>query len=220
MFYKINLSLSEEYYSQRNNKILPYSTCGETAMINGLVASKISFNYPKDQQPEDYLTSIIRSDEGYEKLKEIAPWFATGSKSDPEIQTILAMLEWGTNKLCGRLVCKLDLSGSLKKIIWNLANGGCSLVMGSFTAQGHFVCIVGCETEQHIWSTPNFNSIQLEAITSIIMDDPYGNWFSGYANAAGNDTKFTIEQLRNLIGQDGKIWTHYINSNPVILNNL
>ena len=56
MLYK----LSNPYRTQRNNRIGPTQTCQVTSMIMALEASGIAFEYPKDEQPEDYLARLLK----------------------------------------------------------------------------------------------------------------------------------------------------------------
>lgn len=61
---EINVSKDFENYSQRNNVLVPNSSCGPTNMIQGLEYSGWQWNnsiFPELKQPEDKLTKFCRT---------------------------------------------------------------------------------------------------------------------------------------------------------------
>jgi hypothetical protein len=70
----VNYSKDSEYHSQRNNKIIPHSSCNATSMIMALKQAGVRLPFPDRYQPEDYLSLFLQSDLAKEKMKELAPW--------------------------------------------------------------------------------------------------------------------------------------------------
>ncbi len=78
MLKEFNVSKDFENYSQRNNVLVPNSSCGPTNMIQALEYSHWHWNnslYPELKQPEDKLTKFCRTNE------EVLNYYATHYKA-------------------------------------------------------------------------------------------------------------------------------------------
>lgn len=193
---KINLSDGKKYLSQLNNKISPMSTCNTTSAIMALEVSNISYSIPDGwEQPEDYLTSILHSEGSYQRMKEKYPWAVRDGYEPNEVH---GMLEWGINKLVGRQVDTFITSASINQMINNLFyNRKAVLVSGKFTATGHIVCVVGFSSIQ---TEEDFlvNGFDPREIEYFIIDDPYGDWHTGYKNRNGDNVKLSFDEFNDL----------------------
>lgn len=205
----INLSKNIPYYTQRNNRFYPHGTCNTTAMVQALEASGLHFEYPQDMQPEDYLTQILDSQEAWDIMRSRYPWAIAGGYSPRHVHH---MLVWAVNdKLFGRKVVEYKCI-STQKIILSLLKGHAVVVAGRFTKFGHIVAVVGFETSQEditANSAPEY--IDLLKISRIIIDDPYGNYHTGYKNVNGNDTPYTIQQFDWVVKEYNNLqkkWAH------------
>ena len=207
MSVKINLSKKENYYTQRNNKLFPFSSCGVTSMINALWSSNIPFTIPKNYQPEDYLTEMLESKEAYDIAKIKAP---TLLKQGYEPRLIHVMLEWAVNRLVGYEADIFIEHTSIQTMIYNLwVNKNACVVDGSFTKEGHIVCVVGFEYEHGMhanWEPRSYSDILLSRIKKIIIDDSYGNYFTGYTDQRGNDIEFDLETFNRLTNYKGNYY--------------
>ncbi|MFA5396587.1 MAG: hypothetical protein WC346_11325 [Methanogenium sp.] len=204
MIVKVNLSKKENYYTQRNNKKYPFSSCGVTSMINALCASNIPFTIPKDIQPEDYLSNMLEGTEAY-KIAEIKAPKLLVQGYPPRL--IHVMLEWAVNKLVGYQADTFIEHASIQTMIYNLwVNKNACIVDGKFTKDGHIVCVVGFTYEHGMnanWRPRSYSDIILNRIQSIIIDDSYGNYFSGYIDQRGNDIEFDLETFNKLTNKFG-----------------
>ncbi len=193
---KINLSKDIPYYSQRNNKFYPASTCNTTSMIVALLASGIQFEVPEETQAEDHLTQILESDEAWEKLQKDFPWAIKGGYSPRNVH---GMLSWAVNdKLIGKKVTSFRTDADIEQIIFSVVKGCAVVVGGQFTQYGHIVTVVGVETKQDISKINKPSDVNLDDVKSIIIDDPYGNYFTDYKDHKGNDIPFSLKQFNQL----------------------
>lgn len=213
----INLSQESPYHTQRDNKFYPHGTCNTTASINALLASGISFDYPANVQPEDYLTLILESEEAWEKMKKEYPQFITKGYHPRHVHKII---EWAINeKLVKRQVVRFTTRATMKDILFHIVhNRGAVNVNGRFTEFGHIVTIVGFKSSQNN-SITKPQDIQLNKIEYVIVDDPYGNYFSGYKDFNGNDLKFPIDKLNYLIKEYNNLnskWAHFFYPEGII----
>lgn len=187
------------------------STCNTTAAIMVLMASGISFDYPKDMQPEDYLTSILHSEEAYDQMAKKYPWAIRGGYEPNEVH---GMLEWGINKLVGTNIDEFTTNGKLSDIVYGIVvRKVACLVSTKFTKAGHIVAVVGVRSEQPIEDYYTWG-VQLTKYTyDFIVDDPYGNYHSGYSDRNGDNVVFSYDQFNALTKSshaENSKWVHRI----------
>lgn len=192
MLYK----LQNDYHTQRNNRIDPTQTCQVTAMIMGLKASGIPFDYPSNEQPEDYLAKILDEPDAHDKLLREYP-----SLAERHPREVHAILSWAVNnKLCKRRVTQFSTKVSMQELLWRIARYRCASVMsGRFTSYGHLVTLVGFESGQDdLDSADSPGPVDLDQVQSIIVDDPWGDGKTGYREKQGNDVIYTLHEFAHL----------------------
>ena len=202
---EINLSAGKEYLTQRNNKISPMSTCNVTAAIMALEASDIPFgDSMKWAQEEDALADLLLSDESYEIMKRKYPWAIRDGYMPYEVH---GMLEWGINEFVGQKVDTFSTNVSIMDILLNIKDNRCApLVSGKFTKFGHIVAVVG-----YIENAP-FKT--LHDIEYIIIDDPYGDYWTDYEIRNGDNVQMTVQQFNRIVKSSdnlGAKWAHILN---------
>jgi hypothetical protein len=206
-----NISKDDEYHTQRNNKFFPISTCNTTSIIMALDAIGVKYSFTQGMQAEDYLTQITETKESYDKMRRDFSWAIKGGYAP---RMVHGMLEWATNKMVGKQVDKFSTNYSMQSLILALINKKGVVVSGRFTASGHIVCMVGFEsTQENILQATAENQIQLDKIVNIIVDDPYGNYYTDYKDVAGNNTKFPLADFNNLTASYNDLnnkWAHVI----------
>lgn len=193
---KKNNSAGKPYYTQRNNNIKPASACMTTSMINALSSAgwpveNLSAN---GSQPEDELLRFIMTDAACErKWKQLDP---AGRYPPNEWHEVLAL---GTNLLLAKHALGKDAvqfhpsitEAAVKSVI---DSGGALVVSGRFkTALGrlsHAVSVVGYEDSG--------------GGTVFILDDPWGDYHSGYTDVNGNDVKMDEADWKAYIKDCGK----------------
>jgi hypothetical protein len=208
--FEINLSKDSDYCTQINNRLIPYESCNTTAAIMALDAARIDYPRRDGIQPEDDLTALLLTDEAWHRFDNVYPW---GRKNGLKPQNISPMLAWGINKFVGKQVDAFVKSATLQHMIWHLLNGRPLIMSGSFTKSGHFVAVMGFRTRQHREYIMSATGVDLCRIEYIIVDDPYGNYHTGYKDHRGNNVQFNLQdfnRLTNESNRDGHKWMHII----------
>lgn len=191
-----NPSRPAEYYSQRNNKKRPASSCFATSDVNMLFTARKYFPYPEGMQPEDYITELLLSDEALKYARSI------NIKAPREqIRLWYRMHVWVINeKLFQEQVCKYVSKITIQEIVFLCSKNKPVIAGGSFTESGHMVCIVGFQTRQlNIYKINDYRNIDISLVDYIIIDDPYGDYHSDYKKKKGDNIKFTIDEIKKLI---------------------
>ena len=206
----INISSDSDFHTQINNKKIPYRSCGSTSSIMALKNTRIPIDTPLDEQEEDYLTGLLLSDEAHEVMKKIAPWAV---KSKTPANEVHVMIDWGVNKIISdkRFKMFFDENSNIKKLAYDTLERKSSVVSGKFTSYGHMTCFSGFTTYQdNIREIKTHKDINVELIKDIIIDDPYGNYFTGYKDHHGNNVYFPIDIFLALVsrGEEKNIWAH------------
>jgi hypothetical protein len=202
-----NYSKDNDYHTQLNNRRLPLSTCNTTSMIMALKQAGVALPFPKDIQPEDYLTDFLRSPEAYRKMKEITPWFfdrETGKAILPPNE-VHQMLEWGVNTLLKRQLDRFSTEVPVETIISHLIKGGGVVLSGEFRLKNRNL--------HHIVSLAGFVTDENEDITHFIIDDPYGNFRTDYQDQHGNNITITRDEFTAIFkptGNETVKWAHLV----------
>jgi hypothetical protein len=184
---EIDLSLKNEYYSQVNNKFFPEYACMPTSFImaliyNGIhvVSSKVSsvppsFIYPIDFQPEDFLMVLCRSPWGY-NLRDKITWAVNSNIEPNQVHQVISEI---VNKMVGFEITKFVEKSTFEDLTNLIITGKKSVVVsGKFTSSGHAVVVCGLRIDDS------------GKISHILVDDPYGNYFTNYKDKNGNNTWF------------------------------
>ena len=168
-----NVSAGKDNYSQRNNKVRPFSSCNTTslAMATSYIAalwdiyinSSTYKKYPQFEQPEDRLHQALLD------------WGL-----NPENHYDLMK---GYNRFMEKEIDFFSPSVPFRELVDELLSGKPWVGSGTFpgfpnpvkTPLGHIVCVVGLAYESDPY-TPS----------SIIIDDPYGNTMNNW-QGSGND---------------------------------
>lgn len=199
-----NNSEGKPYFSQRNNKIKPASSCNVTSIINALSAAgwPVLEMVPEGVQPEDALMRYIMTDASCDrKWRSLDP---QGKQPPNEWHAVLA---YGAN----RWLAGLGYAGSPVQFRENVSadeiksviqNGGAAVVSGAFPSVdgvlNHVVAVVG-------YSGDDF-----------IIDDPWGDFRDKYVTVKGNDIPMKRSEFMNLLKPVGasKKWAHLVSVNP------
>lgn len=191
-----NFSKDSEYHTQINNKFVPHESCNTTSMVMALKQAGIKLP-PHKGQPEDALTALLKTKEAYEKQEELAPWSI--NKFQP--QEVHMVLQWGVNKWIGHNVDEFISDAKLSDLREILDDGKGIVISGTFPLQNtelhHMVSLAGYIIE--------------DKITHYIIDDPYGDWLTRYANNHGNNIPLSVETFDAIFNKGlGKYWIHIV----------
>ena len=203
---EFNFSKDSEYHTQRNNMLIPFSSCNQTAAIMALKQAGHKLEtFPEAVQPEDYLTELLQSKQSYEIMSRIAAW-AIDKRPPNEIHI---MLEWAVNKLLGEYTEYFTSRATKAKVIKTLQIGGGVTLSGWFETEkrkiGHIVSLCGF----YVNSEMEMHEVNEDNITGWIIDDPYGDPHTKYKDRHGNNIKLTMKQFDTAFDKgEGFFWAH------------
>lgn len=209
----MQVNLSTDYHTQRNNEVLPLTSCGATAAVMALKASGWPVTAPRGVQPEDHLTGILLSPDAVERRGAIPGEWA----DDISPNQIHVVLSWGINQWMKKPAVRFTESGTLSEIVWRLYHRTALVMNGLFAGLDHNVAVVGFITLQHEyeWLTGR-DAIDLTKITAVIIDDPWGDYTTGYKDANGNDVRIELEEFDRITHRSGgPKWMHIFERGPL-----
>lgn len=194
------------YFTQRNNKKYPLSSCNTTSMVQAIVASGISLpsNIPAGVQPEDYLTEITESKEIYELREKLGPSLR---KLPP--RQIHVLLSRATNIMMGRQITQFREDVPILKLVKDLLAGRASVLSTTLTSYGHVVCLSGVRFSKSLEDFTENSS--LSEVVGFFIDDPYGNFFTGYKDPNGKNVFFPFSDFIRYVrpnGDNSVKWAH------------
>lgn len=211
----IDNSKDKDYNSQRDNIKYPIETCGPTSMAMAIIQAGYTFPGITSKDPADTITEHLTADTAYRKMYGILRTRDTRWRPF----NIHAVLTWGINNLFQKEISQFSTNWSLKTILFNIVQGGGAVLAGDFTLPdgrelGHMVSLAGFSTyQQNIKGIKESYDLELEAVKAFIIDDPYGNWYTGYSDHCGNNIEYTKEDFnqifRNKDNWNAK-WAHVI----------
>jgi len=172
------------WLSQRDNWKNPSGTCNVTscAMALAWLGSPIITG---GKQLEDSLFEEINGPEAMKIMKKNFKW-ALDAKTPP--QQVLGMLEW-LLKRHGVAKAKFSTEATRDSILKALDTTPV-ILSGKFTKSGHIVIAVG-KTQAD----------------DLIVNDPWGDWTTGYANSNGAARVYPVEKIWTCLDKGaGKCW--------------
>ncbi len=191
-----NRSKNYPYYTQRNNVKSPSAACNVTAATQACIITGNNFEHPAKTQPEDHLMELLETQEAWNLLNTVLP----GAICKP--RNVSHCIAWAVNKAVGKRICRVE-TVSLQEMLYHVITGGAVVVSGRFTKSGHFVCIVGLETDQEIENITKAEDINMSQIKNIIVDDPWGDYKTAYQNQNGNDVFLPVSTfVKTVFGKD------------------
>ena len=196
---EIYITPTNDYFSQLNNKFKPFIACQVTSTVMALTINGVSFEYPQNMQPEDYLFELCGTPQATEQVKILTPWFWDNATNQPKYppREIHAVLAWTTNNLLVKREVMFPYlpphGANLKEILFSVLKKNSVVTATVLVPDGHIVVTSGFITNQdNIEQVQSADQIDLSQVTHIIIDDPYGNYLSGYKNPNGSHTVLDI----------------------------
>ena len=211
----INNLDESDYNKQRDNKRYPLETCGPTSMAMALLQAGHSIPIKLGEDPADTITTFLTSERYYEKMYRILGTQETQWKPF----NIHALLTEGVNELLGEKVSRFRTDWDFLGILFNIVRGGGAVLSGDFTLPdgrelGHMVSLAGFRTKQrNIMDVRSPSEIDLKLVESFIIDDPYGDWHTGYNDHHGNNIEFSPTNFNNIFRVQKnmlKKWAHLV----------
>ena len=189
-----NYSKNIPYHSQRNNMIIPHSSCNTTSMIMALKQAGHHCSFGEGQ-PEDILTKLLLTKKYWEMMDKLNPKFKGQGYRPNEIHACLCA---ATNVIIGSPVDFFSTEIPIIEIKNHLENGGGVVLSGKFK-------LTNGKVLNHIVSLAGYGD------DGFLIDDPYGNFRSDYADHHGNDIFITNEEFVTIFkGTETTKWAHLI----------
>lgn len=220
---EINVRGSDPYYSQRNNKIRPLSSCNVTSMIAAL--DYAGYTHPVNptfEQPEDSLMDFLLTSPEinmeYQKLfpDEYRKYIASGKnpKTSYPPSELHALLSLGTNLWMGKgkgEITRFRWDLTLRDIIYEFINHRPVVTSGVFSGLHHVICLAGVQTSQtNIAKSEKPSDIEIDKVIGIVIEDPYGDFHTNYKVQSGKDVVMTVAEFNTLVNVQGQPqkWGH------------
>jgi hypothetical protein len=189
-----NYSKGIPYHSQVNNLVIPHEACNTTSIIMGSKQAGHECNFGEGQ-PEDVLTTLCLSKKYWLMMDNINPNYKKDGYRPNEIHACLCS---ATNELFGKDIDVFSTEVAVSKIKEHLDNGGGIVLSGKFTLPNGKIL-------NHIVSLAGYGD------DGYLIDDPYGNFRTNYADRHGNDIFITNDEFFTIFkGSEDYKWAHLI----------
>lgn len=195
-----NNSKGKPYYTQRNNKIKPGSSCNVTSMVAALSAAgwPVEKMASGGRQPEDELMRFIMTDASCDRK-----WRMLDPQGRIPPNEWHAVLAYGTNRWLLGLgypsgIVEWRENATLEEIRQQVDKSGSVVVSGQFPYQGgkldHVVAVVGYDE------------------AGFIIDDPWGDWHDEYITTKGDDICLSQSEAIQMLKPLGSVkkWAHLV----------
>lgn len=206
-----NRSKDSEYHSQINNKVASIAACGPTSMIMALKQSGYEIPDTWFEQEEDGLMSLLRTKEAFQYMRDHFPWAEPQGFKPNEVHGCLSHF---TNQMMGREVTSFSTHDTVSHILSHVVIGERGAVvsgafdLGDGRVLHHMVSVAGMEYRGELRGT-----VDLGRVVSVIIDDPYGDYRTGYSSSRGNDVKMPVKEFIGTMKKTGapeEKWAHLI----------
>ena len=215
-----NFSIDSEYHTQRNNMLIPLESCNTTSMVMAIEQAGYELDPGRYDQPEDRLTAFLQTDEAYSEMRKQAPW-AFNEKTGEALyrpNEVHQMLTWAVNQLFHESVSIFRTDWESREIVHWLLTGGGVVLSGKFPlpsgkALSHVVSLAGFILDEPATKDKLLDDHESGwRVTQWIIDDPYGDWHSGYSDHHGNNTQLSADEWLKVIKQTDSLkkWAHFI----------
>jgi hypothetical protein len=179
---------SDDFYTQRNNRLNPGESCMTTARVMYYRGNGIDFINPSYDQDDDFFYSCLNSESAKYMCVKKYQWSKGLNPNEVHgmYNSYLDLL------VCGKRTGDFNTTLTFLDMI-NLVNAG-KVVMtsGNFpTVNGHAVCIIG------------YNRGKL------LIADPWGDYRDGYNTKSGYGVPMSESDFNEILRiRDGYAWGH------------
>lgn len=215
---------SDKWRSQRDNKLYPLGACNTTSMVMALEQAAYSVGKGKGM-PEDRLMAMLRTDEAYAEMERDFSW----AKDTYPPNQVHGMLERYANRFVREHnpdvgdadVVEFRTDWHIEDLLLNVFRGGGVVVSGVFEYRdkvlNHIVSIGGFACTQDI---PDARSVVEDHgdriphayVETIIIDDPFGDYKTQYAEHHGSGIPMPREDFLEIMRPSKAFqkWAHFV----------
>lgn len=182
----IDVSAGKQNYSQRNNQISPTGSCATTSIAMALDYAGIAFPASKWAQPEDAIIDFIRTSPEVQEFyqKNYPDLFRVKAPANE----VHAVNVFGVNLYFQKKIIDFSMKIAVSEILFRTVAGLAVPVSGVWAGLHHIVCVVGFETKQEdVYLCPGPGGLALDLVDTVLIDDPYGDYRTGYKIQKGNN---------------------------------
>lgn len=216
---KHDFSKHDDYHTQRNNARWPHGTCLATSLV--MAAKQAGWavdQVPDGVQPEDEIAELCHSTEARDLIETEYPWaLDTEGNLTVAPHTIHGVANWALRQVLAREVeqtrrtARFETSLMLDEVVDMVSRGYGIALSGSFDLENG-------DSLNHVVSIAGFTVAEgedlPEGITKLIIDDPYGNYHTGYRDVHGNGIEMAFGSGGALdifkpVGEEAK-WAHIV----------
>ncbi len=191
----INLSVTD-YNSQRDNKLFASSACMPTARVMFYKGNGFVINNPTDMADDDYITSLLNTEEAKEFCLKKYPW----SKGIPPREVHGMYNSYVDEKVIGKRVSDFKTDMTYSDFV-NLIVFKKQVIMtsGVFTSAGifgHAYCIIGFNHE----------------MDELIIADPWGDYRTLFKDERGYGILMSYGDFirHNRVPNEMNKWGHIV----------
>lgn len=187
---RINLS-TEDYYTQRNNKIKPMAACMPTSYAMFLKGNNIHFGNSSGLQDDDYFMQLLNTENAKKYCLKKYPW----SKGIPAEQVHGMYGSYLDFFICGKRVSDFNTHLRFDHYLELLEQGHVIMTSGSFPGlSGHAFCVIGIHGD------------------NLVLADPWGDFHSGYTDHAGYGIHMSHAEFLKHVKPVGSVkkWGHTV----------
>ena len=180
---KVNLP-PEQYYKQTNNELLPYEACMPTARAMFYVGNDMRYDNNSDYGNDDYIMSLLHTEEASEALAKVAPW-AIGYYPAHQVHAMYPFYLDGV--LFGRPMSNFVDNYTFEMVYDDMLDGRVLMTSGNFSKEipGHAICFIGCGEDA--------------SGEYLLIADPFGDYHNDYKSGSGYGVKMYQRDYYDII---------------------
>ncbi|MGD9679021.1 MAG: C39 family peptidase [Vulcanibacillus sp.] len=222
----INNSTDKKYLTQRDNVIRPLETCTPTSVVMALTYSGIQTPLSKNQLEDDFITFMNTDSRVIDFYKNNPEnWIRQLYIKKVPANEIHVVVAYSANLWVNQeKIVRFTSTASLRNILQHLFIGNCCVVSGKWPYLNknnekifidHVVCVVGFKTTQ---TKIKNREIDIEKVTDIIIDDPFGNYQTLYEDHNGNDIYMPINDFNSIVKDVNRLtkWCYFIGYDDMV----
>ncbi len=201
----VDVSAGKQNYSQRNNQISPMGACATTSIAMAIDYAGIPFPASKWPQPEDGIIDFIRTNPEVQLYYQKNYPGLFGAKTPAN--EIHAVNVFGVNLYFQKKIIDFSMKITVPEILFRTVANRAVPVSGIWAGLHHVVCVVGFETgQENVYFCADPDDIILGQVDTVLIDDPYGDYRTGYKVQTGNNIRVPYKDFVANVNSPGSLF--------------